>query len=335
LTEIVKLGLDLNGVMEMVVRQAELITKAAGAVVELVDGEDMVYRAVSGMARGQLGLRIPRRGSLAGRCVEAARPLRCDDSETDPLVNRDACRRVGLRSMVIVPLLFRGEAVGALKILSPSPRAFGDRDVNVLNLMSELIAASMYHAARFGADELFLRATQDSLTGLANRAYFYDRLRHALVRGQRESRSVGVLMLDMDGLKGINDTYGHRAGDAALLEFARRISQDARQSDTVARLGGDEFAVVLCGVEGRDDVLLAAERITQWSAGAFHFAGEDLALGASIGTAVFPDDGEDPDALVEMADREMYAMKRARKHSRVGPRSEPAGEPPVAATAGP
>jgi diguanylate cyclase len=284
-TEIAKLGLDLNGVMELVAQRAQTVTGAAGAVVELLDGNDMVYAAVAGIAQGQLGLRIPRKGSLAGRCVELARSLRCDDSETDPDVNREACRKVGLRSMVVVPLLYHDQAVGALKILSPLAHAFGDPDVSALGLMSELIAAAMFHAVKYGADELFLRATRDSLTGLANRAFFYDRLRHALDRGQRESRPVGVLILDMDGLKAINDRYGHRAGDAAIREFAVRVTQDARQSDTVARLGGDEFGVVLSAMEDRDGAHVAARRVQERSDGPFRFAGQYLEMGASIGAA--------------------------------------------------
>ncbi len=333
-TEIAKLGLDLNGVMEMVVREARAITGAAGAVLELADGEDMVYRAVAGLPRGQLGLRLGRKGSLSGRCVEMARALRCDDAETDPRVDREACLRVGLRSMVVVPLLYRGEAVGALKILSPEARAFDEADVTVLGLMSELIAAAMFHAAKYGADELFLRATRDGLTGLANRAFFYDRLRHAIARGQRESRPVGVLVLDMDGLKEINDRYGHRAGDAALREFAARIAQDARESDTVARLGGDEFGIVLAALEDHESTLLAARRVGQRADGPFRFAGESLRIGASVGTATCPDDGDDPDVLVEKADQAMYVMKRARKQGRRGPDAGPVGQAPTPRGAG-
>jgi diguanylate cyclase (GGDEF)-like protein len=311
--EIAKLGLDLNDVVELVVQEARSITGAAGAVIELADGGEMVYRAVAGLARGQLGLRLNRKGSLSGRCIAEAQSLRCDDSETDPHVDREACRRVGLRSMIVVPLRYRDEAVGALKIISPQPSAFDERDTKTLELMSDLIAAAMFHAAKYGADELFLRATRDSLTGLANRAHFYDRMRHAIAQAQRNSERMGVLMLDMDGLKQINDVYGHRAGDAANREFAMRISQDARQSDTVARLGGDEFGIVLSTVEDRQSAQLAGRRVTERSEGALSFAGERLQLGASIGVAVYPEDGDQPDTLVESADKAMYVMKRERK----------------------
>jgi diguanylate cyclase (GGDEF)-like protein len=325
---IAKLGLDLNAVMEVVVGQARDITEAAGAVVELVDGEDMVYQAVAGLAQGQLGLRLPKKDSLAGRCIESRYALRCDDSESDPRVNREACRKVGLRSMVVVPLFYRDEPVGVLKVLSSVPNAFGDGHILVLGLMSELIAASMFHAAKYGADELFLRATRDNLTGLANRAFFYDRLRHAISQAQRNGQRIGVLMMDMDGLKQINDHYGHRAGDAAIREFAARISQDARQSDTAARLGGDEFGFVLSTVEDRESAALAGQRIAERSDRPFSFANQPLEMGASIGVALYPDDGEDPDVLVEKADQAMYVMKRERKRGRGSPAAESARSSP-------
>jgi diguanylate cyclase (GGDEF)-like protein len=312
-TEVAKLGLDLNGVMALVAERSQVITRATGAIIELVEGDEMVYRAVAGVASRLLGLRLARNTSLSGLCVASATTLRCDDSETDARVDREACRRVGLRSMIVVPLFHNGAAVGVLKVCSPLPSAFGEGDVQILGLMSELIAASMFHAARYGTDELYRRATRDNLTGLANRAFFYDRLRHSLSAAKREGRRVGVLMLDMDGLKPINDTHGHRAGDAAIMEIASRVSADVREVDTVARLGGDEFAVILSTVEDSDGALAAGLRITARCARPFTFENRPLKIGASLGVAIYPEDGEEPDELVEKADQSMYVAKRRKK----------------------
>jgi diguanylate cyclase (GGDEF)-like protein len=316
-TEIAKLGLDLGGVMALVAERAQHLTNAAGAVVELASGEEMVYSAATGIAEKQLGLRLNRSTSLSGLCVATGSALRCDDCETDSRVDRDACRRVGLRSMIVVPLVHNGAAVGVLKVLSTVPASFGDRDRRVLELMSELIGAAMFHAVRYEADELFHRATHDGLTGLANRALFWDRLHHALAQAGREWRRVGVLILDMDGLKPLNDQHGHRAGDAALRELAARISEGARRSDTVARLGGDEFGLILSPVEDRAAAQLAAARVADRLAGSFSFEGKEFSLSASIGLAMFPDDGESADALVERADQVMYAAKREKKSGAV------------------
>lgn len=312
-TEIARLGLDLAGVMMMVAERAQEITRASGAVVQLVEGDDIVCRAAAGDAVGMLGVRLTRDASLSGLCLTTGETLRCDDSDEDPRVDRDACRRVGLRSMVVVPLIHDGRAVGALKIFSPEVGAFGDGDTRVLGLMSELIAAAMFHAARSGADERFRHATSDQLTGLANRALFLDRLRHAIASSYRTQRRLAVLMLDMDGLKPINDTHGHRAGDAALQEIARRIASELRQSDTIARIDGDEFAYLLSTVPDRESAQVVAQRIARRCDRPFEFDGQALRIGASIGVAIGPDDGDEPESLLELATRDMYAAKRRKK----------------------
>jgi diguanylate cyclase (GGDEF)-like protein len=312
-TEIAKLGLDLNGVMTLVAERAQTLTRASGAVVEMAEGDEMVYRAVAGAASKSLGLRLKKNASLSGACVQSAATLRCDDSDTDGRVDRGACRSVGLRSMVVVPLIHLGEAVGALKVFAPTPSAFSERDSRVLSLMSDLIAAAMFHAVKYEANEIFRRATRDNLTGLANRALFYDRLRHGLEKARRLGSKLAVLMIDMDGLKPINDVFGHRAGDAAIKEIAARIAAEVRQSDTAARLGGDEFAIVLSSVGNRDSVLAAVRRIAARCDQLFGFEGQTLKIGASIGLSIYPDDGQQPDDLIEKADHSMYVVKREKR----------------------
>lgn len=312
-TEIAKQGLDLGGVISVVAQRAQVLTGANGAVVELAEGEEMVYRAAAGIAEVQLGLRLRRDGSLSGLCVASGRPLLCDDAATDPRVDRAACERVGLRSMVVVPLRHGDSLVGVLKVMSREPGAFDEADIELLELMTELIAASMYHATQYQANELFHLATHDSLTGLPNRALFFDRLRHGLASARRGNDKLAVLILDMDGLKPINDRFGHRAGDAALRQVAARILAVSRQSDTVARLGGDEFGIVLYRVSDRDGATQQGVRLAESIAASFSFEQREIELGASIGVAVFPEDGDDIEILVEKADQNMYAVKRGRE----------------------
>lgn len=314
-TEIAKLGLDLNGVMTLVAEQAQHITHALGGIVELAENDDMVYRAVAGAASNLLGLRFGRENSLSGLCVAQAQTLYCQDSETDDRVDRDACRRVGLRSMVVVPLIHHGDAVGVLKVFSADPRAFSQEDLQILGLMSDLIAAAMYHGAKYGADELFKLATRDNLTGLANRAFFLDCLRQGMAKAKREGQKLAVLMIDMDGLKPINDNYGHRAGDAAIRELARRLASEARQADVVARLGGNEFALVLTSVENRELALAAVQRIADKCDFPFVFENASVKVGASMGLAIYPEDGEQLEALIEKADQLMYERKSQRKQN--------------------
>ncbi len=317
-TQVAKLGLDLGGVMSLVADRTLALVDADGAAVELAEGTEMVYRAASGTAAGQIGLGLSIDHSLSGLCVRTGQIMLCDDSEDDPRVDRDACRRVGLRSMLIMPLKHNGTVVGALKAVSSQPGKFKKRDQDVLNLLSDVVGAAMFFAAKYDIDTLFHRATHDEMTGLANRALFMERLHSALSRGQRDHLATGVIMIDMNGLKGINDNLGHRAGDAALTELASRIGQATRSSDTAARLGGDEFAVVLSPVGTPEEVDVAITRLKDRICAPFLFEGRDLRLRASIGAAHSPNDGREIKDLIEIADQRMYSQKRQHYGDRPG-----------------
>lgn len=312
-SEIAKLGLDLSGVMELVVERCLSLVRAEGAAIELADGEEMVYRAASGMAAGQLGLRLNIHGSLSGLCVRCGLVLRCDDSETDERVDRAACRRVGVRSMLVLPLKYRESCVGVLKVMSPRPAAFGDTAQVLLALLTELLGAEMFFAAKYAANDLFHRATHDELTGLANRALFLDRLRNRLAQARRDGDMAGVLMLDLDGLKPINDQFGHRAGDAAISTCAERLKGAVRQCDTAARLGGDEFAVLLQRVEGEAALHDSVRRLREAICRPFAFEQTELPLQISIGAALIPAEGSELEAVLDCADQAMYRDKRQRK----------------------
>ena len=308
--EIARLGLDLTATMALVVERTLGLIEADGAAIELADGEEMVYRAGAGIAASQLGLRLKAEESLSGLCVKSGEILHCRDSESDPRVDRDACRMVGLRSMIVVPLRHECETVGVLKAMSRQPDKFSDIDVRALRLLSEVVAAAMYFAAKYNVDELFYKATHDAMTGLANRAFYIERLRNTLALHRRDKRPASVLMIDMDGLKHLNDSYGHRVGDAAIMEVARRLSACARESDTVARLGGDEFGMIFSPVDLPDGGEMLMHRIEDEIARPLQFEGRSYALSASVGMAELPSDGLDVDSLLETADRRMYRVKR-------------------------
>ena len=321
-TEIAKQGLDLSGVVEAVVERIPTITNADGAIVEYLEGDEMVYRGASGFAKPLIGTRVRRDSSLSGLCVRLGQVLRSNDIQVDPRVDLAPFGQVGVRSMVVAPLKHDAAVVGVLKIVSTSTHAFTARDVRVLELMSELIAAAMYYAGRNETNALYQQATHDALTGLANRAYFFERLRLRVSPGRRQIEPLGILLIDVDGLKRINDTYGHRTGDAVIRETALRISRIPRRSDIVARLGGDEFGVLLSDISERNDVLAIVDRISQETDQPFRFEGNRLDLSASIGYARFPEDGSEIDSLLEVADRAMYRMKRARATTRLSSERE-------------
>ena len=159
-------------------------------------------------------------------------------------------------------------------------------------------------------EKLTYLAQNDILTGLPNRALLLDRLGQAITRATRRGMLVGVMLVDLDRFKEINDSLGHSAGDLVLKEVAGRIRRALRDSDTVARLGGDEFCVVLEDCEGRDKVAVTAAKLRRVLDEPVVAEGREMFTGASIGLAVYPDDGNSIEDLIKHADIAMYDAKR-------------------------
>lgn len=152
----------------------------------------------------------------------------------------------------------------------------------------------------------------DGLTGLPNRTLFHDRIQQGLSQCRRDGTRLALLYLDLDRFKPVNDRLGHQVGDLLLKAVAARLEAMTRQSDTVARLGGDEFAVVLRDMPCRDTAEAVAHKIRDGMAQGFELEGvtETVFIGASLGLAMFPQDAGDREALIQVADRAMYADKR-------------------------
>lgn len=155
-------------------------------------------------------------------------------------------------------------------------------------------------------------AQHDFLTGLANRHLLQDRVSQAILHAQRSRRKVGLLLLDLDGFKDVNDRFGHEAGDQVLKDVAARLTLLVRQTDTVARIGGDEFVAVLPGLRSWSDAERIARKVV-YEVSRPYTVTDGLALvGCSIGIALYPDDGEDWATLHRVADRAMYREKHGR-----------------------
>jgi len=152
-------------------------------------------------------------------------------------------------------------------------------------------------------------ATRDALTELPNRALLGDRLDQAIARAGRNRERLALLFIDLDHFKTINDSLGHAIGDALLREVAQRLSRAVRKEDTVARQGGDEFIVLLPAIDSSGGSFAAAEKILQALAQRYDIEGHALHITASIGVAIFPDDGTDPQTLQRGADAALYHAK--------------------------
>lgn len=154
------------------------------------------------------------------------------------------------------------------------------------------------------------QALHDNLTGLPNRTLLHDRLQQAIIAARRDSKTLALLLMDLDRFKEINDTFGHRYGDLLLRQVVNQVRDALRESDTVARLGGDEFAILLPSVDGRGAVRIV-EKMLALLRQPFRAEGHVLDVGASIGIALFPDHGHDAHTLLQRADVAMYMAKQS------------------------
>lgn len=163
--------------------------------------------------------------------------------------------------------------------------------------------------------QLERQANHDQLTGLPRRHLLADRLNQAMRRADRSGAQLALVFIDLDNFKYINDTLGHAAGDQLLVEVAERLSHSVRSSDTVARQGGDEFVLLLNELPGVESLISQLERLVEVIGRPLALSGRTLQVGASLGVALYPDDGADADTLLKHADVAMYAAKHRGKNN--------------------
>ena len=169
---------------------------------------------------------------------------------------------------------------------------------------------------RKNAEEKLEQLAQfDAVTGLPNRNLLQERLEHAIAQARRRSRGAGVLFVDLDRFKLVNDTHGHHVGDQLLAQVGRRLKDCVRRDDTVARPGGDEFAVVITDLARPDDAAFVARKILDSFAAPFDLGGRETFITASIGLAAFPNDGKDAETLLKCADVAMYRAKESSRNT--------------------
>ncbi len=159
------------------------------------------------------------------------------------------------------------------------------------------------------------QALNDELTGLPNRRLLADRLAHSLAIAKRESQTLALLYIDLDGFKLVNDSLGHTFGDVLLGELSERLRSRVRESDTLARIGGDEFTVILANLRDIDDAAVVAQGLLEAMGAPFLINDHKITISASVGISVFPKDAGDPVDLLQKADTAMYAAKRNGKNA--------------------
>ncbi|TMG76045.1 MAG: EAL domain-containing protein [Betaproteobacteria bacterium] len=302
---------DLEDVLSRAVELVSVTLKADYCnVLELEpDGKQLVIKAACGWPGEFKGRRtVPvRPGSRVELVLSRREPLVIEDLGADPRFSDSPLLNVGVRSGIQVPVLGTAGTFGILSAHARQTRRFTPEDVSFLQSVANILAVAI---ERKSAEErLAYLARFDALTGLPNRYLFYDRLLQTMAQARRSGQPMAVLFIDLDRFKLVNDTQGHGAGDRLLKEAAARLSQCVRGGDTVGRFGGDEFGAIVSDLSRPGDAGVVAQKVLEAIAHPFKLDEHETFVSASVGIALFPADGDDPEALVTNADTAMYRAK--------------------------
>jgi diguanylate cyclase (GGDEF)-like protein len=263
----------------------------------------------------------PEGRGLSGTAFRTLQPCIFNDYLADErgAAFHDRARREGNKAGAALPLISHGQAAGVLVFMSSERDAFTPELVELLERLANNISFALDNFDRAdekaSADErIKYLATHDGLTDLPNRATFNHLLRSSIESARRLDRSFAVLFIDIDRFKVINDSLGHEAGDALLVETGNRLRRCLRAGDVVARLGGDEFVVILEHASEAKQIEAAARKILSVVGQPLQLCGLECRATASIGIAVFPNDGDDETTLTKNADMAMYRAKEEGKN---------------------
>ncbi|HUP53913.1 MAG TPA: diguanylate cyclase, partial [Methylomirabilota bacterium] len=304
--------LDPAGVLDLIADSLKAIVPYDSLTVYRVDRSAGVRRAM--IARDRFADEIlahesPLGIGITGWVIDHREAVLANDALADPRSVQVPGTPNEPESIIVVPLLVNGEAIGTLNIgrMGEQEAHFTLNEYELTKLFAGQASIAMQNAEAHG--EVRVRAEQDALTGLRNHGSFQRELGEAVEAGE----PFAVLMLDLDDFKAFNDTLGHPAGDALLVDIARSMATATRERDRLYRYGGDEFAAILPGADrvAAHDVAERIRRVVRTSAeaSAGRSAESRPAVTVSAGVACYPDDGATKDELVSVADRALYKVK--------------------------
>ncbi|MDD5190272.1 MAG: sensor domain-containing diguanylate cyclase, partial [Dehalococcoidales bacterium] len=211
-----------------------------------------------------------------------------------------------IHNILAFPALVDKELVGQVVLINSS-LPYTQTDLNFVERLATLYAIAILHQRT--EDKIRKLAYHDQLTGLPNRALFYDRYTVALAGAKRYQKKIALMMLDIDNFKSINDTYGHDAGDEILKIISGLLISVLRKTDTVTRIGGDEFVIMITDLTELENISVVAQKILEAIRKPFMFRDHEIRITVSIGISSYPEDGEKVEKLMKCADIAMYRIK--------------------------
>ncbi|MET0377760.1 MAG: EAL domain-containing protein [Spongiibacteraceae bacterium] len=303
-----------DALMDGIAQLAAQICGVPIALVSLIDRDRQWFKAqfgLPGIAETSRDFAFCAHTILRNELMEVADAARDVRFADNPMV----LSAPNIRFYAGMPLINpQGFALGTLCVVDHHPRRLTDEQRNAMTCLSRLAVAlleqhKVTRSLQRSEERLAHQVHYDALTDLPNRLLFRDRLQNALAQAHRNHWITGVLLIDLDRFKVVNDTLGHGFGDRLIQLVAQRLLACLRDGDTVCRLGGDEFAVLLPDLSAADDASQVAQKIAAALAAPFDLDGHEHFVTASIGIAIHPGDGDDADTLIRNADTAMYSAK--------------------------
>lgn len=309
------------------------LTRATGAVVLLDRGEAGLAVAAAQGQMQAIGVDAFNGGeTLARACIEERAALRSDATGTDPRIQGNTRRRRALHSLIAAPLRYGDGVLGVLEVCSSVVHAFDDIDAQAIALIGDAMGGALGRQLALEENARLLRCLQDALldtqatarmyqdaasvdalTGLPNRVAFETQLEAVCAAHQGQPHRFGLLFIDLDGFKDVNDTHGHAMGDEVLRATAAVLRETLRDTDLVARLGGDEFVVLLSSLRDADrDARSVAEAVEDELARPRVVNGVRIRIRCSVGWVIH-DGVQHAREVLHAADERMYEQKRARR----------------------
>lgn len=257
-------------------------------------------------------LKVPFGEGIAGWVAKHRKPAIVDDAQSDPrfLDKIDKDIQFVTRNILCAPLVSRGRSIGVIEMInSTQPGGFNSDHLELVRVLVNPAAVAIENAYLFQKAQRL--TIQDDLTKLYNSRHLNHCLEMEMKSAKREDSPLGLIFLDLDGFKSVNDNYGHLVGSQALIDIAEIISGVTEEGDIVGRYGGDEFVVIMPGAD-REGATRRAKAIGERVAA---YRMKDMQMTASIGVALFPEHATDKETLVRLADKAMYAVKNRGKNA--------------------